>query len=961
MSKTLVIILSETRASELTFNNFKKNIIDELNADLCVCIGVKPEYNYDDPFYKLAKYKFLYDEPVDYGNAFEYAYNIISLNKPKYEKLENINALHSKIQHPLQIKENIIYYGLNETNILNFEKINDDEIVIHTKDFPNDIWKNQVYGIKNSYNNFINEKNVITYKKPLYWREFLKIQNQFLGGVIDSDNQHPGSAGILIFFRWFLLKNLIDNDLINKYDKFIITRSDFIYQLPHPKVEYMNPNCVWIPDSEQYGGYTDRHVVLSKNNIEQYLNILNNIVLKSNEYFMKMKNYNEWNLERIIKFNLDQHNISVKEFPYIMYSIRNINGSTRWSGGQYSNELGYYIKYQSEYDKSSYYKSNFEKSELSIDEFYKDIYSKPIIPIIGLGLGGYDYNTTYNSVIKALKIGYRLIDTAENYHNEDAVGNAIIDSGIDRKYIIIISKYFGGANYGNQNDVINSFNNSLKKLKTNYIDIYLIHKPFGCKWVNEWEPITEYKITNYKNRLSVWLQFIELKEKNLVNYIGVSNWSLDNINEIKLNNLYIPNIIQIEWCPSFYDAKLYDFCIDNSIKIIGYGLFSRNSINEIQNIELKEKNKNKSEILIKWCIQKNIIIIPRSNNFEKLLKNFNTIEEDWILCDEDIKLLDNMPQKCKGHCLKNVYEKNNNFINFWKPLIVNNLKLENNVLYDKIDNLINGNISCIIVNNIITNNDCIDILKKMEDKNLLKNELPCHNYGINFRGNEIGITLDNMLWRNNPDIYFNECIKVNNLFETIFDSNLNPFEILFETIKKIAGDKYIIERMKNDNNIESPKGIFRILTNNNNSFPYHTDGFNYGKIINSCSILNKEYYSVMSEKINTNSIIGVILKLQEPDSIYEVNLYNCLVDDLENYKDNLGMYSHWMGTKYNNINLLEKILDEKPYYTPLLKSGSIYFFSASRIHKIDSFFTSKNRIVLSTFMCVLNNKITVYQ
>ena len=88
------------------------------------------------------------------------------------------------------------------------------------------------------------------------------------------------------------------------------------------------------------------------------------------------------------------------------------------------------------------------------------------IPLIGLGVGGYDYNTTYNSVLQALKIGYRLIDTAENYHNEEAVGNAIIDSGINRNDITIISKYFGGANYGNATDIKNSFNNSLQKLKS---------------------------------------------------------------------------------------------------------------------------------------------------------------------------------------------------------------------------------------------------------------------------------------------------------------------------------------------------------------------------------------------------------------------------------------------------------------------------------------------------------------
>ena len=131
---------------------------------------------------------------------------------------------------------------------------------------------------------------------------------------------------------------------------------------------------------------------------------------------------------------------------------------------------------------------------------------------IAIGTGGYDYYTTYNSVLQALKIGYRLIDTAENYHNEEAVGDAIIDSGIDRNEIVIITKYFGGLNYGNPTHVIDSFNNSLQKLKTNYIDIYLIHLPFGCKWVNEWEPIHDNIITNYKNRMSVWLQFIKLKK-----------------------------------------------------------------------------------------------------------------------------------------------------------------------------------------------------------------------------------------------------------------------------------------------------------------------------------------------------------------------------------------------------------------------------------------------------------------
>jgi hypothetical protein len=377
--KTLVIILGETRAHELTFDNFKINVIDELNADLCLCIGIKSDYDYENPFYKLAKYKFTYNEPDDYSDAFDYAYNLIK--KPKYEILNNVNALHSKIEYPCQTTDNITYYNDINTNIINLLNFNynDDEIVINTNNCLYDNWKNQVYGIKNSdNNNLISQKGIITLKKPLYWREFLKIKHQFLGGIKDEYNEHPGSAGISIFYRWFLLKKLIENNLINEYDRFIITRSDYIYNLPHPKVERMNINNIWIPDGEHYEGYTDRHVILSKTNIKPYLNILNNMVEKSNEYYMKMKNENKnnWNIEQLIKFHLEQNNVIhlVKEFPYIMYTCRNHNTPTRWSQGFYVDFLGHYVKYSTEYLKAQDYLNKFNNSGLTIHEFYKDIY-----------------------------------------------------------------------------------------------------------------------------------------------------------------------------------------------------------------------------------------------------------------------------------------------------------------------------------------------------------------------------------------------------------------------------------------------------------------------------------------------------------------------------------------------------------------------------------------------------------
>jgi hypothetical protein len=297
MSRTLVIILSETRANELTFENNKSNLIDVLDADLCLCIGIKPDYDYENPFYKLAKYKFLYNEPDDFGDAFEYAYNTI-----------------------------------------------------------------------------VKDENIDTTKNHLYWREFLKVKNQFMGGVKDKTEEHPGSAGILIFFRWFLLRNLLSNDLLSKYERFVITRSDYIYTLPHPKLSLLDSEYIWIPNEEYYGGYTDRHVILSPSNIAQYLGIFHSFVLKSVEYFEKMIKHNEWNLEKVIKFHLQECDAlkMVREIPYVMYSVRPVNGSTRWSSGVFSKSHNYFIKYPSEYNKSNNYKNLFLRQRTDIDTFYKN-------------------------------------------------------------------------------------------------------------------------------------------------------------------------------------------------------------------------------------------------------------------------------------------------------------------------------------------------------------------------------------------------------------------------------------------------------------------------------------------------------------------------------------------------------------------------------------------------------------
>jgi hypothetical protein len=291
--KTLVCILSETRAHELTYENFEKNVLKQNNADLAVCIGVKSNYNYNNPFYKNAKYRFCYTEPDDFALAFDYANQIILSENPSV------------------------------TN-------------------------------------------------PFQWRKFLKVKDQFLGGIKDRYDQHPGSAGILIFFRWFLLHNLQKEGLIDKYDFFIITRSDFIYKLPHPSTKLLFDDFIYIPDGENYGGVTDRHVILPKKYVVDYLNILEKMILNGNDYYNKMIHHSNWNLEQLIKFQLEQNNLfdKVVYFPYVMYSVRPKNGSTRWAKGEYNPILGYFIKYKSEYESALFHKKLFKRSRVTIDEFY---------------------------------------------------------------------------------------------------------------------------------------------------------------------------------------------------------------------------------------------------------------------------------------------------------------------------------------------------------------------------------------------------------------------------------------------------------------------------------------------------------------------------------------------------------------------------------------------------------------
>jgi diketogulonate reductase-like aldo/keto reductase len=568
---------------------------------------------------------------------------------------------------------------------------------------------------------------------------------------------------------------------------------------------------------------------------------------------------------------------------------------------------------------------------------------------IGFGTGGISDNSLCELIKKSLEIGYRLFDTAECYNNEHFIGNAISDSDINRESLCIISKY---APMPNGNIEI-SLTESLKKLKIDYIDIYLIHLPFLCIPNCGWQALTSDVIYNHKYRIEIWKKMIELKNKGYVKSIGVSNWSIYNIEELKSYNLPLPEYLEIEWCPNYYDKDLLDYCRANKVKVIAYGSLIRTVTTIIPEIDnyCKDNNITYAQLLLKWSLDRGIICIPRSRNIDHIRENYNTSYKDITLPENIMHILDNYPKYNKGHSLDNVFNVNDK-VNLWKPLFMNNESIQNKNSIKPLNKLINGEISCIIINNVLSKDECTDIINTLNKNNVWGKFARCSN--------EFGITIDSPHYNNNDlrynsEIYWKYVNQFNNYCNDIFNGLLNPINVFFNTITSIIEDEVTIKYSTNEN-IES-KGIFRLKNNRNGGFPYHTDGFNQGRIINNRFewLINRNVYpDIMTLEIDTNSVIGIILVLNKPsvnNNKSEIELYNCLIDDLEKYDNELGLYSHWYGTKYKNIELLEKIIFEKPYYFPIVNTGDMYIFSASRIHKVISFEENEqeNRVVLASF------------
>ena len=250
------------------------------------------------------------------------------------------------------------------------------------------------------------------------------------------------------------------------------------------------------------------------------------------------------------------------------------------------------------------------------------------IPAIGSGTnsfakvdGKYDGHT--DEVVSAIKAGYRFFDTAESYGNEEAVGNGIIESGIGRENIFISTKMrtriMGqeGDPSWKPEDAVAAIERSLAKLKTDYIDLYLIHMHWG----------------NDEEVAAIWKVFEEYYEKGVLKAIGVSNFTIENLEYLLAHCNIKPMVNQVKIAPGKANTELVEFCRANGIVPMAWGpLKFDEDKTELEKIAAKY-GKNWAQVVLRRNFQKGIVSIPKSHSFEHQKENLDIF--DFELTEEE--------------------------------------------------------------------------------------------------------------------------------------------------------------------------------------------------------------------------------------------------------------------------------------------------------------------------------------
>jgi len=243
------------------------------------------------------------------------------------------------------------------------------------------------------------------------------------------------------------------------------------------------------------------------------------------------------------------------------------------------------------------------------------------MPILGFGVYQVtDANECEASVFEAINAGYRLIDTAQAYGNEMAVGKAIKKSGVAREELFITTKlWVSDVSYDKAKK---AFEKSLDNLGLDYLDLYLIHQPYG-------------------DVHGAWHALEELYKEGKIKAIGISNFQPDRVMDMIVFNEVIPAVNQIETHPFNQHIETQKFLVENNVQIESWGPFAegRNDIfkNELLATIGKKYNKTIAQVILRWLTQRGIVVIPKSVRKDRIMENFNIF--DFKLSAEDMEAI----------------------------------------------------------------------------------------------------------------------------------------------------------------------------------------------------------------------------------------------------------------------------------------------------------------------------------
>ena len=250
------------------------------------------------------------------------------------------------------------------------------------------------------------------------------------------------------------------------------------------------------------------------------------------------------------------------------------------------------------------------------------------IPAVGLGTWQTpDDETGYQAVLSALKLGYRHIDTAQGYRNEDIVGRAVRDSGISREEVFITSK-LDNPNHGYDN-TIRSFEETLQKLGTDYVDLFLIHWPNPLQYRSTWQ------LTNSET----WNAFEELYHAGKIRAIGISNFRQHHIDELLKTAEIMPMVNQIRLCPGDTQDELVKYCRERNILLEAYSPLGTGQIFKVSEMQVLAEKYHKSiaQVCIRWSLQNGFLPLPKSVTAERISENIDVF--GFELSDEDVGLI----------------------------------------------------------------------------------------------------------------------------------------------------------------------------------------------------------------------------------------------------------------------------------------------------------------------------------